>query len=432
MRLEYRKARETEVMIEMETVMTAGTEKKAAAEWKAKDKEYIVGTYGRFDLLAERGSGAVCQSPEGKEYIDFTSGIGVNSLGFCDPDWIRAVTDQLGKLQHISNLYYTMPQIRLAEELTSRTGMAKAFFCNSGAEANEVAIKTARKYGSTVLAEQMKKDAGAPTDGPERANRIITLRDSFHGRTMATITATGQDHYHQYFTPFVEGFDYCAPGDAEHLSSLICDDTCAIMIELIQGEGGVNDLSQEFAGAVQDLCREHGLLLIIDEVQTGIGRTGTLFAYEQYGLQPDIVTFAKGIGGGLPIGGALMAETCCHVLAPGDHGTTFGGNPAICAGALAVLQKLDAAMLEEIRAKGEYIRQRLSALPEVTELTGRGMMIGISLKDKDPKEVLAEALEKGLLVLTAGDRLRLLPPLTISREELDRGLSILEDCLQQI
>ena len=382
---------------------------------KQKDREYIVGTYGRFDLVAESGSGAACLSADGKEYIDFTSGIGVNSLGFCDPDWIRAVTGQLGKLQHISNLYYTLPQIELAEELTGRTGMAKAFFCNSGAEANEVAIKTARKYGSTVLEVQN--------------NRIITLLDSFHGRTMATITATGQDHYHHYFTPFVEGFDYCRPNDAEHLKSLICEDTCAIMIELIQGEGGVNDLSRDFADAVQMLCREHGLLLLIDEVQTGIGRTGTLFAYEQYGLQPDIVTFAKGIGGGLPIGGALMSKNCCDILSPGDHGTTFGGNPAICAGALTVLQKLDNAMLKEIKAKGDQIRQRLSKLPEVTELTGKGMMVGISLKEKDPKDVLASALDKGLLVLTAGSRLRLLPPLTISREELDKGLAILEECL---
>ena len=410
---------------------------------KQKDKEYIVGTYGRFDLVAESGSGATCLSTEEKEYIDFTSGIGVNSLGFCDPDWVQAVTEQLGKLQHISNLYYTLPQIKLAEELTRRTGMAKAFFCNSGAEANEVAIKTARKYGSTVLGARARSEDGE-TDGSadpaadaeigaaqERGNRIITLLDSFHGRTMATITATGQEHYHHYFTPFVEGFDYCRPNDAEHLKSLICEDTCAIMIELIQGEGGVNDLTQEFAQAAQDLCREHGLLLLIDEVQTGIGRTGTLFAYEQYGLQPDIVTFAKGIGAGLPIGGALMAKSCCDVLSPGDHGTTFGGNPAVCAGALTVLQKLDSAMLAEITAKGDQIRQRLSKLPEVTELTGKGMMIGISLKEKDPKEVLAAALEKGLLVLTAGSRLRLLPPLTISREELDKGLSILEECLGQ-
>ena len=408
---------------------------------KQKDKEYIVGTYGRFDLVAESGSGATCLSTEGKEYIDFTSGIGVNSLGFCDPDWVQAVTEQLGKLQHISNLYYTLPQIKLAEELTRRTGMAKAFFCNSGAEANEVAIKTARKYGSTVLGARASSEDGE-TDGSadpaadveigaaqERGNRIITLLDSFHGRTMATITATGQEHYHHYFTPFVEGFDYCRPNDAEHLKSLICEDTCAIMIELIQGEGGVNDLTQEFAQAAQDLCREHGLLLLIDEVQTGIGRTGTLFAYEQYGLQPDIVTFAKGIGAGLPIGGALMAKSCCDVLSPGDHGTTFGGNPAICAGALTVLQKLDSAMLAEITAKGDQIRQRLSKLPEVTELTGKGMMIGISLKEKDPKDVLASALEEGLLVLTAGSRLRLLPPLTISQEELDKGLAILEDCL---
>lgn len=383
---------------------------------KEKDAQYIVGTYARYAPVLESGSGAVCRDTDGKEYVDFTSGIGVNSLGFSDPAWISAVTEQLGRLQHCSNLYYTRPQIELAEQLTKRTGMAKAFFCNSGAEANEVAIKTARKYGSTVRSIEQ--------------NRIITLEDSFHGRTMATITATGQEHYHEYFTPFVEGFDYCRPNDAEHLASLINEDTCAVMIELIQGEGGVNDLTEDFAKAAEKLCREHGLLLIVDEVQTGIGRTGTLFVYEQYGIDPDIVTFAKGIGGGLPLGGALFAGSACDVLKPGDHGTTFGGNPAVCAGALEVLGRLDDAQLAKIAGKGDYIRTCLADLPQVSELTGKGLMIGIGLKDLDPKEVLQKALDKGLLILTAGDRLRLLPPLVITKEEIDKGLSILKECLE--
>ena len=382
---------------------------------REKDHQYIVGTYARYAPVLESGSGAVCRDTDGREYIDFTSGIGVNSLGFCDPAWIRSVAEQLGRLQHCSNLYYTWPQIELAEKLTQRTGMAKAFFCNSGAEANEVAIKTARKYGSTV--KNIEK------------NRIITLEDSFHGRTMATITATGQAHYHEYFTPFVEGFDYCRPNDEDHLASLISDETCAVMIELIQGEGGVNDLTREFAQKAEKLCREQGLLLLVDEVQTGIGRTGSLFVYEQYGISPDIVTFAKGIGGGLPVGGALFAGTVCDILQPGDHGTTFGGNPAVCAGALEVLNRLDDAMLAEIAAKGDYIRAHLEKLPQISEITGRGLMIGIGLCEQAPKDVLQKALEKGLLLLTAGNRIRLLPPLIITKEEIDRGLAILAECL---
>ena len=397
---------------------------------KTLDKEYIAGTYGRFDMAAASGSGAVCVSADGKEYVDFTSGIGVNSLGFCDPDWADAVSAQLRSLQHISNLYYTAPQVKLARELTGRSGMKKVFFCNSGAEANEVAIKCARKYGTV---QRGKTD-----------NRIITLKDSFHGRTMATITATGQDHYHEYFTPFVAGFDYCEAGDADQLASLITEDTCAIMIELIQGEGGVNDLSEDFAKAAEALCREHGLLLIVDEVQTGIGRTGTLFAFQQYGIQPDIVTFAKGIGGGLPLGGALFAESCCDVLTGGDHGSTFGGNPAVCAGALVVLSKLDEEGLSAVREKGDYLREKISKMPHVSELTGKGMMIGIGLdgagdsdaagdeKGISASDVVKLALENGLLLLTAGKRVRLLPPLTISYDEIDRGLKILESVLASV
>ena len=252
---------------------------------KKTDKEKIVNTYARYDLAVKQGKGAVCTSYDGKEYIDFTSGIGVNSLGFCDDGWVKAVTEQLNKLQHISNLFYTEPQVKAAELLTAKTGMSKVFFGNSGAEANEAAIKTARKYGSKVKGNSL--------------NKIVTLVNSFHGRTMATITATGQDHYHQYFTPFVEGFAYCEPDNIQQLEELVDDNTCAVMLEMIQGEGGVIALSEEFVKAAEKLCRQKDILLIIDEVQTGVGRTGRMFCYEHYGIKPDMVTFAKGIGGGL-------------------------------------------------------------------------------------------------------------------------------------
>ncbi len=379
-----------------------------SVEIKKYDSECIAGTYGRFDMAADHGKGATCISADGQEYIDFTSGIGVNSLGFCNDAWVKAVTEQAGKLQHVSNLYYTEPQVRLAKALTERTGMKKAFFCNSGAEANEFAIKVARKFGG------------------HEVNRVITLIDSFHGRTMATITATGQDHYHEYFTPFVDGFDYCRAGDIDMLESLVKDDTCAILIELVQGEGGVINLDEEFVKKAESLCREKNMLLMIDEVQTGIGRTGNLFAYEAFGIKPDVVTFAKGIGAGLPIGGALLSEKCCDVMKPGDHGTTFGGNPVAAAGAVAVLDQMDDAFLEEVKKKGEYIREKLTSMGEVESVSGMGLMIGIKLKTKDKSEVVKEALKEGLMILTAGGKVRMLPPLVITKEEIDKGLAIFE------
>lgn len=387
-------------------------------EIRKLDQKYIIGTYKRFSPVLVSGRGALCRSAEGKEYVDFTSGIGVNSLGFCPPDWAAAVGEQLETLQHTSNLYYTLPQIRLAEKLCRRTGASGAFFCNSGAEANEVAIKAARKHGSTKRGID--------------DNRIITLKDSFHGRTMATITATGQEHYHRDFTPFPEGFDYCSPDDAGQLEALMGENTCAVMIELIQGEGGVNDLSVEFAKAAEKLCRERGILLLVDEVQTGVGRTGSLFAFEQYGIRPDILTFAKGIGGGLPLGGALFFGENREILKPGDHGSTFGGNPAVCAGALAVLDTLDEAKLAEIAALGDYLRARLGKHSAVKSISGRGLMVGLELAgNKKASRVVEAAMEKGLLVLTAADKVRLLPPLTITKEELDRGLSALEEALKE-
>lgn len=376
------------------------------------DSRYIAGTYGRYPMVAESGKGAVCTDTDGKEYIDFTSGIGVNSLGFSDKGWADAVKAQIDAVQHTSNLYYTKPQIELARMLTERTGMKKVFFCNSGAEANEAAIKTARKYGGREL------------------NTIITLNNSFHGRTMATITATGQEHYHQYFTPFVDGFSYCDAGDVSMLKSLVDENTCGIMMELVQGEGGVLDMDREFVEAAAALAEENDILLIIDEVQTGVGRTGKLFAYEHYGIKPDIVTFAKGIGGGLPIGGVLLGEKCCDVLKPGDHGTTFGGNPVCCAGAVEVLKRLDDSFLEEVSRKGEYIRSSILAMEGVESVSGLGMMTGVKLSEKKASDVVSQALSEGLMLLTAKDRVRLLPPLNISVEELEKGLAILKKCIE--
>lgn len=382
---------------------------------KRKDKEYIAGTYGRYDLVIVEGKGSRCIGENGREYIDFTSGIGVNSLGFCEDSWVDAIIRQAKTFQHTSNLFYTEPQILLAEQLVRRSGMKKVFFCNSGAEANETAMKTARKYGNA--------------SSENKRNRIITLHHSFHGRTMAAITATGQEHYHKNFFPFVEGFDYCHAGDMEELSRLADDRVCAVMIELIQGEGGVIPLDREYVAEVAKLCKERNILLVVDEIQTGGGRTGTFFACEQYGVVPDLLTFAKGIGGGLPIGGVLFHEKCADVLAPGDHGTTYGGNPIACAGALAVLEKLTPSLLKSVQEKGEHIKAKLRELKRVEEVVGMGLMIGIKLKDMSPAEVVKQCLERGLLVLTAGEKVRLLPPLNISMEDIDEGLNIMGEVL---
>ncbi|MDD3169339.1 MAG: acetylornithine/succinylornithine family transaminase, partial [Eubacteriales bacterium] len=347
---------------------------------------------------------------------DFSSGIGVNALGYCDEGWIKAVAQQLQILQHTSNLFYTEPCGKLAEMLIERTGYDKVFFCNSGAEANEGAIKAVRKYSFT------KHGKGR--------HGIITLQDSFHGRTMATITATGQDGYHKYFDPFMEGFSYAKPNDLEDLKAKISDNTCAVMAELVQGEGGVNRLEGSYVKALYDLCREKDLLLIIDEVQTGIGRTGKLFAYEHFGIRPDIVTMAKGLGAGLPIGGILFDKSCSDVLEPGDHGTTFGGNPAVCAGGVEVLKRVNEEFLEQVAQKGSHMKKKLEKMDGVSQVTGLGMMIGITLKDKDAKEVVKEALKLGLITLTAKDRVRLLPPLSITYEEIEEGLALLEAAIK--
>lgn len=411
-------------------------------ELKENDNKYIVNMYGRFDMAVDHASGATVFDVEGKKYIDMTAGIGVVSLGYSDPGWVQAVTEQLSKYQHISNLYYSEPGAALAEKLVERTGMSKVLFVNSGAEANESAFKIARKYGNTVLKGKGRPgkqefDYGvfkgkAPECFDVGRNTIISLKDSFHGRTIAAITATGQDRFHKDFDPFAPGFCYAKPGDIEDLKTLANKELpCAIIIELVQGEGGVNVLDKEYVQNVAALCKERDIALIIDEVQTGIGRTGTLFAFEQYGIEPDMVTFAKGIGNGLPIGGVICSEKYADVLKPGDHGSTFGMNPVCSAGAGYVLDRIDDDFLAEVREKGEYIRNRLENMSEIEKTTGLGLMIGIVLKSKAPLDVAKELLSKGVMVLTAGNKVRLLPPLGISYKEIDEALDIIETVLNR-
>lgn len=386
-------------------------------ELKAMDETYVMHTYARFPVDIDHGRGATLYSLAGKEYIDFTSGIGVNSLGYGDPTWISAITQQIQKLGHISNLYYTQPGPKLAKELCTRTGMDKVFFGNSGAEANEAMIKLARKYSFD------KYGKGRST--------IITLNHSFHGRTMATITATGQPHYHTYFFPFVEDFRYADP-TLESIQAQGGDDVCAVMVELIQGEGGVRPLDKAMVQALAKLCQEKDWLLLVDEVQTGIGRTGTLFAYQQFDIQPDVVSFAKGIAGGLPFGGVMAGEKCRNVFTTGTHGTTFGGNPISAAAACYVLDRMDDAMFQSVQEKGAYLRSRIEALdlPCLGATRGMGLMIGIDVKgERTNKELAAKLIQSGLLVLTAGPGLRLLPPLVITQEEMDKGLAILKAAL---
>lgn len=385
-------------------------------EIKALDKERIVSTYARHDMAADHGKGVYCYDTDGRKYIDFTAGIGVNCLGYCDEGWIKAVTDQLGKVQHTSNLYYTEPQVSAAKKLTDRTGMSKVYFGNSGAEVNETAIKAARKYGAT-------KKGASVTD-------IITLKNSFHGRTMGAMTATGQDVYHKYFTPLLDGFKYCEANNTDELKALVDENTCAIMMEIIQGEGGVRPLDRSFVEAAAELCTKNDILLIIDEVQTGIGRTGRFFAYEHYGIRPDIVTFAKGIGGGLPLGGVLFGEKTCDVLQPGNHGTTFGGNPVACAGADHILDRIDENFLEEVRKKSAYLKAELQEIPGVSEVSGMGFMLGVSLDTKAAADFVKDALAEGLMTLTAKEKVRLLPPLTITYEEIDAGLEIFKKAVK--
>lgn len=390
-----------------------------SANIKDLTQSYIMGTYGRFPVAVDRGEGARLYDPEGREYIDFTSGIGVTALGYGNQPWAEAVAEQAKKLVHVSNLFYTETPARLAEILCKRTGESCVFFANGGGEANEGMIKLARKYSFD------KYGQGRST--------IITLKNSFHGRTITTLKATGQDVFHNFFFPFTEGFRYAAANDLEDLKAQAGDDVCAVMLELVQGEGGVLPLDKDYVKAVEALCAEQDWLLLADEVQTGVGRTGALFAFQHYGILPDVVSFAKGIAGGLPMSGILANEKCRNVLGPGTHATTFGGNPVCAAAGLAVQEVLSDEFLKEVQEKGDYLRKGIEALdlPCFGKTRGLGLMIGIEVKEGwTNRDIANQLIENGLLILTAGPGMRLLPPLVITKEEMDKGLSIMAETLR--
>ena len=388
------------------------------ANIKELDKQYVMNTYGRHNLTIERGRGCKIYGDDGKEYIDFGSGIGTLSLGTADEGYIQAITEQLYKTQHVSNYFTCEPVAKLAEKICTLSGYDKVFFANSGAEANEGAIKLARKYSFDKY-------------GNGR-NTIITFNSSFHGRTITTLAATGQDVFHNFFFPFTEGFKYSPYNDKEALLESLTDDVCAVMFECIQGEGGVNVMDKDFALFLAEECQKRDILLICDEIQTGIGRTGKLFAFENFEIKPDIFTLAKGLCGGMPCGAFVANEKCSSVLTKGQHGSTFGGNPVSCAAGLYVLDVVSSpAFLEEVAAKGEYLMQKLRELGKETilEVRGMGLMVGIKTS-LVPGDISKAALEKGLIVLTAGkDVVRLLPPLVISYEEIDEGVAILQELL---
>ena len=382
-----------------------------------KDKQYIAGTYARFPLELSEGNGALLYDNNEKEYIDLGSGIAVNTFGAADDEWVEAVTVQASLLGHTSNLYYTKPCADLAEMLSERTGMKKVFFSNSGAEANECAIKTARLWAL--------KNKG------EGNSTIITLKNSFHGRTITTLAATGQDNFHTDFGPFTEGFVYAEANDLDSVKELADANGCAaIMMETIQGEGGVLPLTDAFVKGVFELAKEKNMLVIIDEVQTGNGRTGKLYSYMHYGITPDIVSTAKGLAGGLPLGCTMLGEKVQDILTPGSHGSTFGGNPICCAGALSILSRLDDVMFEEINKRSEYIISRLNVVKGVKGVSGRGLMLGIEC-EKPAKDVIASAMSKGVLVLSAKTKVRLLPPLNIPFELLELAMDKLIEAIEE-
>ena len=381
------------------------------------DKAYVAGTYGRFPLELVSGKGSLFYDAAGKEYIDMGTGIGVTAFGTGDEQWIQAVTAQLQQLQHTSNLYYTRPCAELAQLLCERTGMAKVFFSNSGAEANECAIKVARKYSA------QKKGADCYT--------ILTLENSFHGRTLTTLAATGQEHYHELFQPLTPGFVHVPANDLQALYKVVKEQSIAgIMLECVQGEGGVVSLDEAFVQSVARLAKERDIPLIIDEVQTGNGRTGMLYAYMHYGICPDLVSTAKGLGGGLPIGATLMSEKMQNVLQPGDHGSTYGGNPVSCAGAVSIIKRLDEAFLQQVQEKSAYIFNAFTDAPGVESVSGRGLMIGIKTVKK-AADIVAACREAGVLCLTAKDKVRLLPPLNIPMDQLKKAVQIIRDICAQ-
>ena len=380
---------------------------------KEKDQKYVANTYARFPLTLVRGEGSKVYDDNGKEYIDLGTGIAVNTFGFSDKEWIAAVTEQLGKLQHTSNLYYSEPCARLAEMLCERTGMKKVFFSNSGAEANECAIKAARKYGAD------KKGEGYHT--------IITLKNSFHGRTLTTLAATGQDSFHRDFTPLTEGFVYADANDIDAIKKLLGENKCcAVMFEVVQGEGGVNPLDADYLKELAALAQKEDILLIADEVQIGNGRSGELYGYMNFGITPDIVSTAKGLAGGLPIGATLLGERVKDVYTPGLHGSTFGGNPISCAAAINVISRIDEALLGEVKEKSEYIFDTLSGAAGVESVTGLGLMIGVKTT-RPAGDVIAECMERGVLVIKAKDKVRMLPALNIPMDQLKTAINILKE-----
>lgn len=384
---------------------------------KELDNENIMHTYGRYDVCLTKGKGVYAYDDNGKKYIDVSSGIGVNSLGYCDDGWVKAVSEQAGTIQHISNYYYNKVAGVLAEKLTKATGLSKVFFGNSGAEANECAIKVARKYSFDKY--------GRGRD------HIITLVNSFHGRTIATLSATGQDVFHNYFFPFVEGFDNAIANDIESLKNTITDKTCAVMLETVQGEGGVNILDSEYLQQVRKICDEKDILLIVDEVQTGVCRTGKLYGYMHSGIKPDVVTSAKGLGGGLPIGVCMVNDKLKDVMGPSTHGTTFGSNPVVCAGANYIIDTVNTPeFIEEINKKGAYFKEKIEKIKGVKSVRQQGLMIGIEVKG-NAGDIAKKCTENGLLVITAKTLLRMLPPLNIKYEEIDEALAILKKVMEE-
>lgn len=384
---------------------------------KNLDKEFIMNSYNRFNIVIQKGKGSTLYDIDNKEYIDFSSGIGVNSFGASDDMWINSIVKQLSKIQHTSNLYYSIPQVELAELLIQKSKMKKVFFSNSGAEANECAIKACRKYSK---------------DKYNLDNRfeIITLNNSFHGRTMATLTATGQDVFHKHFDPFLEGFKYVELNNINDLKNKVNENTCGILIETIQGEGGIVLIEKNFILEIEKICNEKDILFMIDEVQTGIGRTGYFFSYEEYNVKPDIVTTAKGLGGGLPIGATLFNEKTENVFSYGDHGTTFGGNLLSCSGAISIVNRIDNNFLLDIKEKSRYFINEISKYKNVEYISGKGLMLGIKTNKKS-RELAEQCLEKGLIVLTAKDKVRLLPPLNITYGEINKGLKILKEVIEE-
>ena len=381
---------------------------------KETDKSFVANTYGRFPVALLSGKGSLVYDETGKEYIDMGSGIGVTAFGIADDEWQAAVSAQLGKLQHTSNLYYTEPCALLAKMLCEKTGMKKVFFCNSGAEANEGAIKTARKYA-------------AEKKGPDYYT-VVTLENSFHGRTITTLAATGQAHYHELFQPLTPGFVHAPANDLEAVKAAALENkAAAVMIECIQGEGGVIPLEKDFVQGLAAFCQEQDILLVVDEVQTGNGRTGALYAYQNFGVMPDVVSTAKGLGGGLPLGAVLFGEKTEFTLKAGEHASTFGGNPVCCAGALSVLGRMDGDFLEAVRAKGQLVFETLNGAPGIEGVSGMGLMVGVKTA-KPAGEVVKACMEKGVLCLTAKDKVRLLPALNIPEELLKKALDVILEC----